>query len=408
MKQILSILLLLPIVVMAQDDDNALKFRYKGFVYTYHAMRSSGNFDYMSSRTCARLESGLEKGSTLGFVSVNAIYNPILTDESGLHLREAYLEHTQGCFGIKAGKQIVTWGVADGLQVTDIISPMDYTEFLAEDYDDIRMSVNAIRLNFSNTSLKAEAIWVPIIEVFNLPTDSINPWSISMNNIYCEMNNLTPSKKLKNSEFGGRISAYLKGIDLSVCALQTWNKMPAFQIKGMTPDNQIDITAEYGRMTMVGADLSTSVGKFVIRAEVAEYFNSLLSRKNYAGAPVAKNQTLALVGADWYPGNDWTLMLQYLHTYTANYTDALGNYRNSGMATANISKSLLRNTLKLSSYGRIDVSNNGAFFIRFNADYQLTDEISFTLGYDWFNADSGMFALYKDNSEIFVRAKFSF
>ena len=176
----------------------------------------------------------------------------------------------------------------------------------------------------------------------------------------------------------------------------------------MTPDNQIDITAEYGRMTMVGADLSTSVGKFVIRAEVAEYFNSLLSRKNYAGAPVAKNQTLALVGADWYPGNDWTLMLQYLHTYTANYTDALGNYRNSGMATANISKSLLRNTLKLSSYGRIDVSNNGAFFIRFNADYQLTDEISFTLGYDWFNADSGMFALYKDNSEIFVRAKFSF
>lgn len=408
MKQILSILLFLPIVVMAQNDDNTLKFRYKGFVYTYHAMRSSGNFDYMSSRTCARLESGLEKGSTLGFVSVNAIYNPILTDESGLHLREAYLEHTQGNFGIKAGKQIVTWGVADGLQVTDIISPMDYTEFLAEDYDDIRMSVNAIRFNFSNTSLKAEAIWVPIIEVFNLPTDSINPWSISMNNIYCEMNNLTPSKKLKNSEFGGRISAYLKGIDLSVCALRTWNKMPAFQIKGMTPDNQIDITAEYGRMTMVGADLSTSVGKFVIRAEVAEYFNSLLSRKNYAGAPVAKNQTLALVGADWYPGNDWTLMLQYLHTYTANYTDALGNYRNSGMATANISKSLLRNTLKLSSYGRIDVSNNGAFFIRFNADYQLTDEISFTLGYDWFNADSGMFALYKDNSEIFVRAKFSF
>lgn len=408
MKQILSILLFLPIAVMAQNDDNALKFRYKGFAYTYHAMRSSGNFDYMSSRTCARLESGLEKGSTLGFVSVNAIYNPILTDESGLHLREAYLEHTQGSFGIKAGKQIVTWGVADGLQVTDIISPMDYTEFLAEDYDDIRMSVNAIRLNFSNTSLKAEAIWVPIIEVFNLPTDSINPWSISMNNIYCEMNNLTPSKKLKNSEFGGRISAYLKSIDLSVCALRTWNKMPAFQIKGMTPDNQIDITAEYGRMTMVGADLSTSVGKFVIRAEVAEYFNSLLSRKNYAGAPVAKNQTLALVGADWYPGNDWTLMLQYLHTYTANYTDALGNYRNSGMATANISKSLLRNTLKLSSYGRIDVSNNGAFFIRFNADYQLTDEISFTLGYDWFNADSGMFALYKDNSEIFVRAKFSF
>jgi len=408
MKRFLSILLLTPMTLWAQNSDNTLKYKYKGFVYTYHAVRSSGDWNYMSSRTCSRLESTLEKGSTSGFVSINAIYNPILKEESGLHLREAFLEHSQGNWGIKAGKQIVTWGVADGLQVTDIISPMDYTEFLAEDYDDIRIPVNAIRLNYSNASLKAEAIWVPIPEFFNLPTDSVNPWSISMSGIYCEMMNLTPSKELKNSEFGGRVSAYMNGIDFSVCALHTWNKMPAFQLIGFNTNKMLDIEARHHRMTMVGADMSACVGKFVIRAEVAEYFNALISSKNYITTPKTKNQTMALVGIDWYPGNDWTLMAQYCHTYTDGINSNSGTFRNSGMATANISKSLLRNTLKLSAYGRFDCTNNGAFFIRFNADYKLTDEISLIAGYDWFEADAGMFAMYKDNSEIFVKVMFSF
>ena len=408
MKRLLLILLLTPTTLLAQEDDNALNFRYKGFIDTYHAVRSSGDWNFMSSRTRARLEGGLEKGNTSGFVSLNAVYNPIVEKQSGLFLREAYLEHSGDNWGIKAGKQIVTWGVADGLQVTDIVSPMDYTEFLAQDYDDIRIPVNVIRLNYSNMSVKAEVVFVPIPEFYKLPTDSVNPWSISLNDMFCQMSDNTPHIKLKNSEFGGRISAYLKGVDFSVCALRTWNKMPAFTLNGATPEKMLDISADYGRMTMVGADLSAPVGKCVVRAEVAEYFKTLLSAKNYMSAPIAKNQTLALIGIDWYPGNDWTIMFQYLHTYTSNCTDALGCYRNSGMATANVSKSLLLNTLKLSSYGRIDVASNGAFFIRFNADYQLTDQIALTAGYDWFRANAGMFVMYKDNSEIFVKAKFSF
>lgn len=408
MKPILLTLFLLPLALMAQDDDNGLKFKYKGFAYTYHAVRSSDPWNFMSSRTCARLESGLEKGSTTGFVSLNAIYNPILEDETGLHLREAYLEHSQGNWGIKAGKQIVTWGVADGLQVTDIISPMDYTEFLAEDYDDIRIPVNAIRLNYSNMAVKAEAIWVPVPEFFNLPTDSVNPWAIAMGGMYCALDDRTPSKRLENSEFGGRVSAYMSGIDFSLCVLRTWNKMPAFQLTGFNPDDTLAVAAHHHRMTMVGADASASVGKFVVRAEVAGYFNQQLLFTGYRSAPMLRNQALALIGIDWYPGNDWTLMAQYCHTYTDGGTALLGCYRNAGMATANVSKALLRNTLKLSAYGRFDCANNGAFFIRFNADYNLTDEISLTAGYDWFRADAGMFAMYKDNSEIFVKAKFSF
>lgn len=226
--------------------------------------------------------------------------------------------------------------------------------------------------------------------------------------MYCQLNNNTPERKLANSEYGGRISAYLNGVDFSLSALRTWNKMPALFLNGVTPDNMLDIDAYYDQMTMVGADLSTSLGQFVLRAEVAEYFDGLASTKNLASTPIPKNQTSALIGLDWYPGNDWTIMFQYNHIYIADYNDNLESFRNSGMATANVSKSLFRNSLKLGAFGRFDCANNGAFFIRFNADYHITDEIAIMLGYDWFKAKNGMFAYYKDNSELWVRAKYSF
>lgn len=40
--------------------------------------------------------------------------------------------------------------------------------------------------------------------------------------------------------------------------------------------------------------------------------------------------------------------------------------------------------------------------------YHNPKNIDITLGYDWFRADAGMFALYKDNSEVWGKVKYSF
>lgn len=394
--------------VRGQDGDN-LRFRYKGFVDTYHAMRSQSPGDYMSSRTRVRFETTLEKGDVSAFVSMNALYNAKIDDESGFFLREAYLAYQKNGWDLKAGKQIITWGVADGLRVTDQISPMDYSEFLAQDYDDIRVPVGAIRLGYGTPSFHIEGIFVPVPEFFVLPYDTINPWAVTMNGMPCDVKDQKPGFKLKNSEYGIRASFYFSGIDFSLCALRTWNKMPAFIVNGYSDNGkELEVTTAYDRMTMIGADISLPVEKFVLRGEIAQNFGELQSLSVTSGKPLEKNTTNALIGIDWYPGNDWTVMLQYQHTYISDYEEAISAYRNTGMATANIKKELLRNTLKLSAMGRIDCSNEGAFFIRFNADYLLTDQITLTAGYDWFNADKGTFAMYKDNSEVFVKAKFSF
>ena len=392
------------------SDENALQVQVKGFLDTYHAVRTEGCADWMASRTRARGELKLEKGAASLFLSLNATYNGILKERTGLELREAYLSYAKGNFDLRVGRQIVVWGVADALRITDCVSPFDYTEFLAQDYDDIRMPVNGLRAKYTIGSVTLEAVCNPVVDFFVLPTDERNPWAIRLPSVplpyTIDLESGKPEKKIKNMEFGGRASVNLSGIDFSVSALRTWNKQPAL-CPALSDDGQsLRINGQYRRMTMLGADCSLPVGQFVLRAEVAEYIGE--AQGSGLGQNAVRRNTLnALAGVDWYPGNDWNISVQYCHKYTSGNLAALSVYRNAGLATARLSKELLHNTLKLSTFAYIDVANGG-IFNRLSAAYSLNDQIELTAGYDYFHAHKGTFAMYSKNSEAWVKMRYSF
>lgn len=371
---------LIPRSATAQDEDS-LQVGIKGFVDTYHALRTEQPNNWMSSRSRVRGELTIEKGHAGAFVSANLIHNAILSNHTGFQLREAYAYYSDNHWDVRAGRQIITWGVADALRLTDIISPMDYTEFLAQDYDDIRIPVGGLRVRFSREKWSMEAVAIPVSSFFDLPTDAENPWSVGPIAIGAE-----PSHNAYNMEYGGRLAFFLSGIDFSFSALHTWNKQPVL----------CNGVGEYRRMTMLGADVSVPMGKFVVRGEVAEYLDELQTGGTRAAS------TNALLGIDWYAGNDWTLSAQYSHKYVA-----LGEHRNTALSTLRISKELLHNTLALQTFAYIDVTNGG-IFNRLSADYALNDQIHAVIGYDYFHADGGMFAIYNRNSELFFKLKYSF
>ena len=393
-----------------ETDDNALRVQVRGFLDTYHAVRTGGRNEWMASRTRARGEVKLEKGAASLFVSMNATYNGVLKDRTGLELREAYLAYTKGNLDLRVGRQIVVWGVADALRVTDCVSPFDYTEFLAQDYDDIRMPVNALHARYTWHSVTFEAICNPVADFFILPTDRCNPWALTLPSAplpyTIDLESGKPEKRLRNMEYGGRITTNLSGIDFSLSALRTWNKMPALSLAVSDDGKSLLAKGEYRRMTMLGADCSLPVGQIVLRGEAACYFDEAQSR-GVGKDVVCRNTYNILAGVDWYPGNDWNFSAQYCHKYTAGNLDGLSVYRNAGLATARISKELLRNMLKLSTFAYIDVTNGGVFN-RFSASYALNDQIELTAGYDYFHADKGKFQMYDRNSEIWAKMKYSF
>jgi len=56
-------------------------------------------------------------------------------------LREAYIDTTKDDWSIRAGKQQVVWGKADGMKLLDMINPTDYSEMAQNSMEDSRIPV---------------------------------------------------------------------------------------------------------------------------------------------------------------------------------------------------------------------------------------------------------------------------
>lgn len=390
---------------------------FNGFVDTYHAMRISDEHDFLSSRSRLRGELKGEKGKSDFFSSMNASYNYILPSESGIELREAWLRYTTKNLDLKLGRQIFSWGQADGIKITDLISPVDMTEFLARDYDDIRMPVDAMRLRYMNKNMSAELVFVPVFQSSILPVQQNNPWSFIDNEnaeVFTEVTSPDePEKIIINSELGGKVSFNLSGIDFACSGLYTWNKTPVFSSNFSPHFDTIYLTPEHHRLGMCGLEFSRPQGKFVIRGEGAFLIGKRFSpvAENYSLGLIEKNSLNMLVGIDWYAGNEWMVSAQFSDEIIIDYEETVANNEHTILATLSVSKKLFRSKLALSSFVYTTFSPEAgkiSLFDRTSLDYSLSDQLHLMAGVDFFYGDEGMFATYSNNSEVWIKAKYIF
>lgn len=384
-----------------------------GFIDSYHAVRMQNPFDFMSSRSRLRAELRAIQGNSSLYASINANHNYLLPNRTFIELREAYFDYAGNFWDLRAGRQIIIWGVSDGIRITDIIAPMDFTEFLARDYDDIRMPVDAMKLRFFNNNVKMELVFIPVFQSFIYPTDPRNPWNIfpvseGGPELVIRPAN-TPPATLGNSEFGARFSAFFSGIDVSLVSLYTWNKLPVFSTLVSGDMDTTYLVPEHHRLFMNGFDLSITLGALVLRGEGA-YFTGEYYPTDLNGTSndlVTRDAIRYLVGLDWYAGNEWTITGQLSQTHILKYSQDMSCQRSNVLATLGVSRKLLRSTLSLSTFGYVDLSNKG-FFNRTSLDYSLSDPVHLSAGVDLFGGDGGMFGIYKDNSEVWIKVKYSF
>jgi hypothetical protein len=406
-------LLIITILFLSLDGvcQSLQGFSARGFIDTYHAVRLSEPNDFLASRSRVRGEIQKVNGNSYFFVSVNAAHNNVLPDQTKFFLREAFLEYTGDKWGLKAGRQIIIWGRADGLKITDVISPMDLTEFLAQDYDDIRMPVNAFTLSRFGENWDLDLVCVPVFESYILPGKG-NPWAIDPANgeegIIIDPGE-KPGLALENIEYGGKLSFYYSGIDFEFSALNTFNKMPVYSyyVNDSTPD--LHLKPEYHRLGFIGAGFSKSLSAFIIRGESAFYFGKRFSPciEHFEEGLIQRNSINYLLGIDWYPGMEWTLTAQFSDEWITGYTDKIFLPEHNWVSTVGVSKKVFHGNLKISSFAYIGLKE-GDLFNRSSLDYALSDNIHLSLGLDWFHGDSGLFGQYNKNSQVWVKAKYSF
>ncbi|MFA5670797.1 MAG: hypothetical protein WC967_16305, partial [Balneolaceae bacterium] len=193
-----------------------------------------------------------------------------VANEPEIGIREAYVDLYFDNADLRIGKQVITWGQAEGAFITDIVSPKDMRSFILADFREIRKGVIAFKGDYYLGSFAFEGIWVPLFVNSSMPTsDSI--WMRPLPNPGLET--IEPDAiepNFANSEFFGKIRYFGPSISWELMGGYAWTDEPF--IKNIDFSSS-DAFLAYDRFGVAGGSISTVVGNTVLRGEAAAYFN---------------------------------------------------------------------------------------------------------------------------------------
>ncbi len=451
-----------------EDDSAKPVFTLSGKIETLHGVRwndAKKNLEYGASRSIAQMKGEVSAGSSYAVISAAAEYNYRNPARTGFRLNEAYYRYSSEIWDISVGRQVIAWGQADGFKLTDVLSARDSSEFISFSGDDARLPSDSVRLRFFHDLFTFEAVAVPFFTPNKLPRfgfengakdglyyiDTPDSYKTPFGSIPIQYTK-TESEKPKmftDTEAAARFSFFLPGIDFSVSGFYGWDKNPRYVKSGYAKKGVLNskypydkdlnpyvpkelhttLNEEYYRIGMAGFDAAIPAGDVTIRLETAwvggRYFEpkELLSSLPIAqimdktsgadvpiafNAPVKKHQLLMLAGIDWIKSS-WTLSAQYFEDLILNHKNDIKRPMHKGFVSLSVSKTFLRETLKLSASGVIDV-NYGSTFSTYSVSYALTDNINFALGGDVYTKGydgKGDFAAMHKISALWLKGTFT-
>ncbi len=407
---ILILLLMVSQFTIAQNPD------ISGFVRNYTGvLYENGDFSILQNTLNLNIT---KSGDKIAFKANPMLYH-YNADSLDLRLRELYLDLYFTNFDLRIGKQQVVWGKADGVFITDIVSPLDLQEFLLPDFDEIRIGVYAAKVDFYFGNSTIEAIWKPIYAGNEFPAPGsiwFKPPDFPAAPTYdYSKEKINPS--LENSEVYLKYSLSSSAIDFDLMGAYTWDATPSMYIEkefqmdsmGNPVLSGLLITPEHHRLTVAGGSFTTDIKGFVLRGEAAYYNGKYFQTADPTadGALTKKDYLHYVVGLDYGIGN-LKLSAQFIQKYIMNYNNFIEEDEFQNTMTFLARYDAMRETLHLELFSYVGL-NYGDALIRPKVTYDYSDSFSILLGSNIFVGDErGMFGRYDDNSMIYTKLKYSF
>ena len=407
--------LILILLIIAGQFTMAQNPEISGFVRNYTgALYDNGDFAILQNTLNLNIT---KSGDKIAFKANPMLYH-YNTDSLDLRLRELYLDLYFNNFDLRIGKQQIVWGKADGVFITDVVSPLNLSEFLLPDFDEIRIGINAVKFDYYIGNNTFEVIWLPNFSPTEKPGEN-SIWYIQPEFPVTPTFDWSNSKiepSLENSEIFVKYSALTSKIDFELMSGYTWDDYPAMHI-----DKQVDmssgspvltglnITPEHHRLYLGGGSFSTEIKGIVLRGEAAYYNGKYFQTEDplAIGALVQKDYLHYLIGLDYSIGNI-KFSTQFIQKVILDYDKNMQNEEIENTMTFLARYDLLRETLHLELFSYIGLTNGDAL-IRPKITYDFDDSFSILLGSNIFIGDNeGRFGQYKDNSMGYVKLKYSF
>ena len=410
---VVLIMTIASVYIQAQNVD------ITGFARTYEGVNiDNGDFLIIQQTLNLNFE---KRGEKVAFKANPMIYM-YNSDSLDLRIREIYADMYFNNFDLRIGKQQIVWGKADGVFITDIVSPLNLTEFLLPDFDEIRTGVIAAKLDYYIGNSTIEAIFIPQFTPTVKP-DANSIWFIQPKFPAPVIFDWSKSKikpSLENSEFFLKYSAMTSVIDIDLIGAYTWEDNPTMHVQkefgintNTTPPTPmltgLTITPEYHRLYVAGGSFSSEIKGIILRGEGAYYNGKYFQTEDPTAedALIQKDYLNYVLGIDFNIGSV-KLSSQFIQKYILDYSEMILENETQNTATFLAHYDMLRETLHLELFSYLGLTNEDAL-IRPRITYDFDDSFSILMGANIFIGDrTGQFGQYKDNTMVYSKIKYSF
>lgn len=339
----------------------------------------NGDFKWAEERLQLKLDASSEPFHV--FIKTDGVFDHI--DKKGtLELREGYIDYTAGKWDLRAGRQVITWGLGDLLFINDIF-PKDYEAFFSgRPMEYLKKGIDGVKLGIYPDVASIELVAIPFFTSNNFP-DSNRFW------MFDPMSGITNSEEEKpaDMEFAIRIYRDIAGFDAALYYYHGFYRQP-----WMLPDNPAlptKLTLIYPKLSVYGASLQGRAFDGILSLE-AGYYDS---RQDMAGSdPMTPNsQTRFLIGYQRQMWEDFTAGIQYYWEYMHDYSEYEKNLpagfpkenRLHQLVTLRLTQFLIHQNLRLSLFAFYSPSDN---------DYMLNPEIKYNFSDNiWAAAGANIF-----------------
>lgn len=348
----------------------------------------------------------LDDRQDLGAASCHISVKPKLTPEFGLGLnvragwqdnqaadsvnqrvREAYFDWASDAWSIRLGRQIISWGRADGLNPTDRLAPKDFTLLTADD-ENQRQGIDAATVRYTVSPALSISLTAAQFSAHLTPRGSLPA-------------NLAKPSDPTVAEWAMKLDHTGKGLDWSVSLYDGYDRFARYSLDLSNPKLPL-FQGHFERARSLGADFAFATGAFTWRGEVS---HSVLGPGCSTCATYERRVSRAVLGGDLDFASTMNLNVQVFGTRHWDYQtptpvagslQALQNGRNllnrefaefeTGVSLR-LSDHIFNDQLKWEISAVFDTTG-GSRVIRPRLTYIFNDRFKLNAGMDFFEGDS--------------------
>ncbi len=397
-----------------EEDAQALSVH--GFFLFHTSGRTAGKGpdgnDFLSFTQKLRLEAASTVSETYNssfLVKLDVLHDSV-TKEKKLDVREAYLDFSLGKADVRAGKQILTWGVGDLIFINDVFPKNLNAFFKGEPSEYLKKGETGVFVGLPLSPWNMEAVFIPSFEPDETPSAKqfymVNPFSA------LPQEEIKKTAQYKNAQITLRAYANVKNTDVSLYFYKGFYKSPS-----MMPDNLAAPAKAYlfyPSLLVYGASAQKNFMDGVLSLE-AGYTHS---KDDSAGTNpfVPNSSTRFLAGYQRSLKSDLHFGMQYYGEWMKDYNAYKAAFpagfpaqrKLRDVVTARITKTMNYETQKLSLFSFYSPSD-GDFYVIPEVSRKFSDVFTVTAGGNFFGgSEETFFGQFNKNDSAYVYARYDF